>query len=103
MGIIKKDIVDIFLAKYPEQEVLLKPFLTGFDVTYANRFQINNTILFGYMLKPEDFMKDAFGLKQELLLVYSQYDIFEPRALQATNMLFSTFPFINRIDIIFTR
>ncbi len=98
MGIIKKDIIDIFLAKYPEQKEMLKPFLNGFDVTYADIYHINNTTLFGYMLKPEDFMKDAFGLKQEILLAYSPYDSFEPRALQATNMLFNMFPYMNRID-----
>ena len=50
------------------------------------------------MIKPEDFMKEAFGLEKEILLVYSPFDTLEPRALQAANMLFKMFPYMNRID-----
>lgn len=98
MGRIKQDVIDNFLSKYPEQEDILKPFLSGFDVTYAERKEINNTTVFSYMIKPENFMKEAFGLEKEILLVYSPFDNLEARALQAANMLFKTFPYMNRID-----
>jgi len=37
MGIIVTDIQNIYLPKYPDQEKMLKPFLSGFDVTYAEK------------------------------------------------------------------
>ena len=98
MGNIKQDIADTFLSKYPEQKQIVKPFLNGFDITYAEKKKLNNTVLFSYMIKPEPFMKDAFGLEKEILLVYSPFDVLEARALQAANMLFKTFPYMNRID-----
>jgi len=33
MGIIKLDVKNIYLAKHPKQERMLKPFLNGFDIT----------------------------------------------------------------------
>ena len=98
MGTIKSEIMNIFLAEHPEQESILKPFLNGFDINYAEAKFINNTTIFSYMIKPEDFMKEAFGLDKEILLVYSPFDTLEPRALQAANMLFKMFPYMNRID-----
>jgi len=98
MGTIKSEIMNLFLAEHPEQESILKPFLNGFDINYAEVKSINNTTIFSYMIKPEDFMKEAFGLEKEILLVYSPFDTLEPRALQAANMLFKMFPYMNRID-----
>lgn len=98
MGIIKQEIIDVFLTEHPEQESILKPFLNGFDINYAEIVSLNNTTIFSYMIKPEDFMKEAFGLEKEILLVYSPYETLEPRALQAANMLFKRFPYMNRID-----
>lgn len=41
MGTIKQDILDNFLSKHPEQVDILKPFLSGFDITYAEKKEIN--------------------------------------------------------------
>lgn len=98
MGIIHADIRTIFLAKYPEQECVLKPFLNGFDVTFADRKFLNNTTLFAYILKPEEYLSEAFGIDKEILLAFTPYDNLQPRAIQAVNMLFDVFPFKNRID-----
>lgn len=86
------------MEQYPEHETMLKVFLNGFDVTYSEKKALNNTTLYAYILKPESFIQEAFGLDKELLMVYSPYDTFQPRALQAVNMLFSMFPFRNRVD-----
>ena len=51
MGTIKNDIVTFFLPQYPDQEALLKPFLYGFDVSYAEKKTLNNTTLYVYLLK----------------------------------------------------
>ncbi|HCT91366.1 MAG TPA: hypothetical protein DF613_08310 [Lachnospiraceae bacterium] len=86
------------LAKYPEQKDMLKPFLSGFDVTYGEKKNLNNTVLFVYLLKPEDFIKDGFGIEKEMLLAFSLYEELQARAIQAVNMLFDMFPYRNRID-----
>ena len=98
MGIIVNDVKTVFLPQHPDQEAMLKPFLNGFDVTYAEKKTLNNTVLFAYLLKPEQYLSDAFGIDKEILLAYSPYEEIQPRALQATNMLFDVFPFKNRID-----
>ena len=98
MGYIVSDIINNFLPRYPEQKELLKAFLSGFDITYAEKKKINNTILFVYILKPEQFIKDAFGFDKEVMLAYSMYNVLQPRSIQALNMLFELFPYKNRID-----
>lgn len=98
MGSIFTDVKNIYLPQYPEQEEMLKAFLFGFDVTYAEKKNLNNTTLHAFILKPENFISEAFGIEREILMVYSPYDQLQPRALQAVNMLFGVFPFRNRID-----
>ncbi len=98
MGTIVTDIKTIYLTQYPEQETMLKPFLSGFDVTYAEKKSINNTVIYAFMLKPEQFLSDAFGIDKEVLLAYSAFETLQPRAIQAVNMLFDIFPFRNRVD-----
>ena len=51
MGTIKSEIKNLFLAEHPEQESILKPFLNGFDINYAEVKSINNTAIFSYMIK----------------------------------------------------
>lgn len=98
MGIIVSNVKNMFLPSHPEQENILKPFLNGFDVTYADKVRINNTQLFVFMLKPEQYLSEAFGLDKEILLAYTPYETLQPRAIQAVNMLFESFPFKNRVD-----
>ncbi len=98
MGIIVTDVQNIYLSKYPDQENMLKPFLSGFDITYAEKKSINNTVVYAFLLKPEQFLSDAFGIDKEILMVYSDYSTLQPRTIQAVNMLFDVFPFRNRVD-----
>lgn len=98
MGVIMTEVRNNFLVDFPEHEEFLKPFLFGFDVSYAEQKRLNNTIIFAYLLKPENHMREAFGIDKELLLAYSPYNELQPRAIQAVNMLFNVFPFKNRID-----
>lgn len=98
MGIIVSEVKKRYLLEYSDQEGMLKPFLNGFDITYAEKKRINNTIIFVYLLKPESYLSDAFGIDKEILLAYSPYDTLQPRSIQAVNMLFEIFPFKNRVD-----
>ena len=98
MGMIVTDVKNIYLEKHPEQINILKPFLNGFDVTYAEEKSLNNTKIYAFLLKPEEFISDAFGIDREILLAYSPYETLQPRSIQAVDMLFNVFPFKNRID-----
>ena len=49
MGSIVSDVKTTFLMQHPEQENMLKAFLFGFDVTYAEKKVLNNTTLFATM------------------------------------------------------
>lgn len=95
---IHEEVRKVVLAQHPDQLEMLKPFLSGFDVTYGEKKKLNNTILFVYLLKPEDFIKNGFGIEREMLLAFSMYEELQARAIQAVNMLFDIFPYRNRID-----
>ena len=98
MGVIVNDVKNIYLSEHDEQLKMLNPFLQGFDITYAEKKHINNTIIYVFLLKPEQFISDAFGIDKEIMMIFSDYDRIEPRALQAADMLFDVFPFKNRVD-----
>ena len=98
MGGIVPDVRSIFLSKHADQKEMLKPFLSGFDVTYAEEKRINNTTIYAFLLKPEPCVTDAFGIDREVLLAYSEYETLQPRSLQAVDLLLNTFPFKNRVD-----
>ena len=98
MGKIVADVANYYLPSHSDQTVLLKPFLNGFDVTYAEEKHINNTIIYAFLLKPEPSISEAFGIDREILLAYSQYETLQPRALQALDLLLNLFPFKNRAD-----
>ena len=98
MGSIVADVKNVYLKDHPDQLNMLTPFLNGFDIKYADEKRLNNTTVFVYLLKPEQFISDAFGIDREIMLAYSKYETFQPRALQAINMLFDIYPFKNRVD-----
>lgn len=98
MGSIVPDVMSKYLSKHADQADMLKPFLSGFDITYAEEKRLNNTTLYAFLLKPEAFITDAFGIDREIILAYSEYETLQPRSLQAVDMLFNAFPFKNRVD-----
>ena len=98
MGIIHEEVKKEIRAHYSYQFEMLKPFLNGFDVTYGEKIKLNNTVLYTYLLKPEEFIINGYGIEKEILLAFSNYDELQARAIQAVNMLFDRFPYRNRID-----
>ena len=86
------------LAKHPEEESILKPFVQNFDVTWAARRRAFGSELSVYFLKPEPHMERAFGFESEILAVYSQYDALQPRTFQAIELFLSDNPAKGRVD-----
>ena len=100
MGIIHQNAQQAFFDSHPDNADLVRIFLTGFDISFACEKHMSNTTVYAYILKPEDFMKDAFGFDKEMLLVYSPYDRIEPRAIHAIDELYRQYPFIGRVDML---
>lgn len=95
---IQEDVRKYHLKDYPEEEQLLRPFLSGFDVTWARRRHGHNTQLSVYFLRPEAFMTEMFGFAQELMLVYSPFTSLEPRTLQASEQFLEDDPARGRVE-----
>ena len=98
MGVVVYEVKSLYLAKHTDQVDMLKPFLNGFDITYAEQKHLNNTTIYAFLLKPEQYITEAFGVDREILLAFSEYVTLQPRSLQALDMLFDIFPFKNRVD-----
>ena len=63
MGRIVADVSTGHLVNYPEEELLLRPFVQNFDVTWARRRRAFGSELSVYFLKPEPHMEQAFGFE----------------------------------------
>jgi len=98
MGEIVPEVKQQHLAKYPEEEEILRPFLNGFDITWAQRKRAYNAKLSVYFLKPQLFMEDSYGFSREVLMVYSPFGRMEPRAIQAAEYFLVTAPASGRVE-----
>ena len=102
MGSIVTEVTTGHLRKYPDEESILRPFVHNFDVTWAARRRAFGSDLSVYFLKPERHMERAFGFESEILAVYSQYDVLQPRTLQAIEQFLSERPAKGRVDTMTT-
>ena len=98
MAQIQQEVRDYHLSQHPDEEKLLTPFLSGFDVTWARRRHGHGTELSVYFLRPERFMAEMFGFAQEIMLVYSPFPTLEPRALQASEQFLEDDPARGRVE-----
>ena len=98
MGTIITDVEKDFFSHYPKEREIVKPFLSGFDVTWANHRKAYGSILSVFFLKPEPHMESSFGFESEILTIYSHYDSLEPRTIQAIDKFLSDEPAKGRID-----
>lgn len=98
MGIIHQEAQNAFFNNHKGNADIVKIFLNGFDISFATERHISNTMVYAYILKPEDYMKESFGFEKEVLLIYSPYDHMEARAIQAIDELYRQYPFSGRVD-----
>lgn len=98
MGYIKQDVRDIFFAEHEKHLDFLKPFLVCFNINYAAEKLGAGTRIYTYILEAEPFMKDAFGIDKEILVIYAPYSTMEPRTIQVLQSVLKEYPFANRID-----
>lgn len=98
MGSIHQDVYDKHLQFYPEEEAIIKPFINGFDVTIGYNKITCNTEVSAYFIKPSRKLEEAYGFDRELLVIYSKYEKFEPRTIQAAQAILSERQIKGRID-----
>jgi hypothetical protein len=98
MGQIKQEVRDQHLLLHRDEEPLLKPFLTGFDVTWGRKRKAYNTELSMYFLKPENFISQMFGFEHEITLLISDFPTLEARTMQASDALLGDDPARGRVD-----
>ena len=97
MGNIRQEVYDNSKLSSKDFEIA-KIFCTGFDINYGDVISVANTTVTAFILKPEDFINDGFGIEKETLLVISHFDSVESRTIQAVEKIFEKFPFKNRVD-----
>ena len=102
MGSIVPEVMTGHLTQYSSEGLILRPFLQNFDVTWASRRRAFGSELSVYFLKPERHMERAFGFESEILAVYSQYDVLQPRTYQAIEQFLSDKPARGRVDTMIT-
>lgn len=98
MGVIKQEVHEGHLVRFPSEEAVLKPFLTGFDVNWAARRKAYNTELSVYFLGPEPFMSQMFGFEHEIGLFVADYPTLEPRTMQAVDAVLRDDPARGRVE-----
>jgi hypothetical protein len=98
MGQIKQEVRDLHLLQLPYEEALLKPFLAGFEVTWARRRRAYNTELSVYFLRPETFISQMFGFEHEVALFIADYPTLEARTMQAVDILIGEDPARGRVE-----
>ncbi len=66
-------------------ELMLKPFLSFYDITFINKYLKGKSELLYFFLKPEINAKESFGFDREILCVYSKYPEIQSRMFEQIN------------------
>ena len=98
MGTIKSEVREQHLRQFPDEESVIRPFLNGFDITWARRRRAYNSELSVYFLKPESFMAESYGFNREILLVYSPFDQMQARTIQGAESFLNESPADGRVE-----
>jgi len=98
MGSIRQEVRDSYLRDHSDDESLLTPFLSGFFVTWARVRKEYNALLKVFFMLPEDYMKEAYGFENEIMLVYAPFKTMEPRTLQAVEQIYAQSPAKGRVE-----
>lgn len=97
MGQIKFDVMHSGVLSN-DDKCIAKYFTNGFNVNYGDVINEANTKITIFILQPEDYVKEGFGLEKEVVLAISYYDKMEARTIQAIESVFDKYPFKNRVD-----
>ena len=97
MGRIKDEVLNNYELS-SEDLSIAKYFTNGFNINYGDIVAEANTKITVFILEPDDYIKEGFGIEKETILIISHYDTMESRTITASEKLFDKFPFKNRVD-----
>jgi hypothetical protein len=97
MGYIKEEVLHNNLLTEQDQE-LARFFSSCFNINYGNVENIANTTVSVFIMEPEDFLSEGFGLEKEIMLIISHYEEMDSRTLRAADELLLKYPYKNRVD-----
>ncbi len=86
------------LMKEPKLYDIVNPFSSDFEISWGNRRNAYNTIIYEFIIKPSKTVAETFGFEYDLLLVYSPYSEMQPRVMQAISTLFVDSPAKGRVE-----
>lgn len=97
MGYIKDEVLNSYVLSKEDLNIA-KFFTNGFNVNYGDVLNEANTKITVFILEPEEFIKEGFGIEKETLLLISHYNTMESRTIFAAEKVFDKYPFKNRVD-----
>lgn len=97
MGIIKEEV--LCNQNLTKKDIsIVRQFTDGFDINYGDLVNAANTKITVFIIKPEEYIKEGFGIEKECMLIFSHYTEMEARAIRAAEELIVKYPFKNRVD-----
>lgn len=97
MGTIRQEVYENSKLTQKDFEIA-KIFCSGFDINFGDVINFANTTVTAFIVKPESFITEGFGLEKETLLIISYFDSVESRTIQAVEKVFESYPYRNRVD-----
>ena len=82
MGFIHSEVESSYPLSATERS-LLQPFLNGFNVSWAKQYEKFNAKISAFLLKPETFMTQTFGIESEICLFFTSYESLQDRTIHA--------------------
>lgn len=95
---ITKDTVNPGIHKYfdlsfysDEEREIINCFGKEWYVTTGRSVSMSNSTYQAFLIKPTLFYQESFNIDRELIVIFSDYDVFEPRSLDAVNAVKSKY------------
>lgn len=98
MGTIHDEAYQSFFSTRPETRSLFERLLGDFDVTWASSRRAFGSNFVQAIAKPARHVAEMFGFERELMVVYADYKVLEPRIFQAAEAAFAEAPANGRVD-----
>jgi hypothetical protein len=85
-----------------EKWYAIRPFLVaGFDISWAKQINLHGSDLLYCFLKPNDALKEAYGFKYEIVLVFHLYSVLDARTFKAIATFMTQGHAKGRVDSMF--
>jgi hypothetical protein len=102
IGQIHEDALATFGDSETDEYRVVQPFLdAGFDVSWAKRMNLHNSLLLFCLLKPNEDLREAYGFRYEVVMLFHPYYKLEARTFQSIATFMGIAPAKGRVDSMF--